>query len=276
MRPAGFPYRAVLSDIDGTLLDERRAVSSRTAAAVRRLWSCGVVFALVSGRMPSGIVPVREELGIPAPIVCYSGALVLDANLDTLHSTVLDADIASRALSLIKQEFPQFEPCYFTELDWYVGNASHPAVEREASIVRARPLEADLLGLIRQGRLPNKLFCNCADDPEASLLLAGRLRERLPEVNVIRSTSGTMVELVPQGVDKATGAHALLSHLDIAMSDALAFGDDANDVPLLEAVGRGVAVAGAAACARSAADDVAGAAVDDGVARYLEDLIVRG
>ena len=31
----------------------------------------------VSARMPEGMRPIREELGIHAPMVCYSGGLVL-------------------------------------------------------------------------------------------------------------------------------------------------------------------------------------------------------
>ena len=81
-----------------------------------------------------------------------------------------------------------------------------------------------------------------------------------------------MVEVLPAGVDKACGALRLLDALGLRAADALAFGDDANDVALLRAAGRGVAVGNAAPQAMEAADDVAPAGVDDGVARYLERL----
>ena len=84
-----FPYRAVLSDIDGTLLDADRRVSERTARAVRTLTGNGIVFALVTGRMPSGIVEIRTALGGPVHAVCYSGALVLGPDNAVLASTKL-------------------------------------------------------------------------------------------------------------------------------------------------------------------------------------------
>ena len=271
--PSGFPFRAVLSDVDGTLLDANREVSARTGAAIRALCASGVPFALVTGRMPGGIEAIRRALGVPLPAVCLSGALVVDAENRPLASRTLSAAEASFVMGLVADSFPQLATSYFAGLDWFVGDASHPAVRREASIVRAQPEKADLTGVLSAGRLPNKLFFTCADDPGRSLDLVARIKADCPGLNVIRSTNGVMVEVLPGGVDKASGASHLLRALGVERRDALFFGDDANDVPLLRAAGRGVAVGNAAPCARDAADDVSPAASDDGVARYLEGLL---
>lgn len=275
-RAASFPYRAVLSDIDGTLLDADRRVSARTAGTVRALVGRGVVFALVTGRMPSGISEIRTALGGPVHAVCYSGALVLGPDDTVFASTKLRRCEAYEILSVLRREFPQFGPCYFSDFDWFVDDVSHPAVEREASIVHARPREADLEGLVAAGNLPNKLFCNCTYDNAAGASLADRIRALFPNLTVIRSSSGSMVEVLPTGVDKAQGVEQLLGALKIDIGDALAFGDDMNDVPMLRAVGCGVAVGNAAPQVIGIADDVAPEATDDGVARYLEGLLKQG
>lgn len=275
-RPAGtrFPFRAVLSDIDGTLLGADRRVSARTARAVGALSEAGVPFALVTGRMPSGVAGVRRDLGVPVPAVCYSGALVLGPDDRVLASTTLDAAVARALLDLVADGFPALTSCYFAGLGWYVADPSDPAVRRESSIVGAIPEQADPGALLAAGVLPNKLFCNCSEDPSLSAPLAEQVRRMFPDLTVIRSTNGVMVEVLPAGVDKASGALTLLGMLGVDPRDTLAFGDDANDVPLLRAAGRGVAVGNAAACAREASDDVAAPAAEDGVARYLEGLWV--
>lgn len=271
---ARFPFCAVLSDIDGTLLGSDRRVSARTARAVGALVAAGVPFALVTGRMPGGVAGVRRDLGVPVPAVCYSGALVLGPDDRVLSSTTLDAAVARALLDLLADGFPALTPCYFAGLGWYVADPSDPAVRREASIVGAVPEQADPGALLAAGVLPNKLFCNCSEDPSLSAPLAGRVRRMFPGLTVIRSTNGVMVEVLPAGVDKASGARALLGALGVDPRDALAFGDDANDVPLLRLAGRGVAVGNAAPCARDTSDDVAEPAAEDGVARYLEGLWV--
>lgn len=272
MDNARFPFAAVLSDIDGTLLDAAHGVSAATSAAVARLAGAGVPFALVTGRMPDGVDTVRAGLGRRVPAVCYSGALVLDGQDRIVASSELRAAEALAVLDMAARDFPGLAPCYFAGRSWLVSDASHPAVVREAGIVEARPEEADLRAVLASGRLPNKLFFSCAGAQALSTPLAEGLRRACPRLTVVRSTNGVMVEVLPGGVDKASGAAALLASLGLGLREALFFGDDANDVPLLRACGRGVAVGNAAPCAREAAGDVALPAPEDGVARYLEGL----
>ena len=62
-------YKIIFSDIDGTLLNNENQVPEETIEELRRLDSQGVPFVLVSARMPKGMRPIREELGIHAPMV---------------------------------------------------------------------------------------------------------------------------------------------------------------------------------------------------------------
>ena len=53
------PFKAVFSDIDGTLLNDGHRVTPATARRIRSLARGGVPFILVSARMPSGIFPIQ-------------------------------------------------------------------------------------------------------------------------------------------------------------------------------------------------------------------------
>ena len=64
-------YKIIFSDIDGTLLNNENQVPEETIEELRRLDSQGVPFVLVSARMPKGMRPIREELGIHAPMVWF-------------------------------------------------------------------------------------------------------------------------------------------------------------------------------------------------------------
>ena len=76
-------------------------VPEETIEELRRLDSQGVPFVLVSARMPKGMRPIREELGIHAPMVCYSGGLVLDPDDQEIYSCLLDLDLACEIKSLV-------------------------------------------------------------------------------------------------------------------------------------------------------------------------------
>ena len=264
------PFDAVLSDVDGTLLRPTHALSARTRDAVRACVARGMAFGIVSGRMPSGVIPLVAELGVPASVVCYSGAYVLGPAGEEVASVTIPVARAREVLALLDELWPSVEPCYFVGPHWFAENPDAPMVVREAGIVGAVPEPARYPALLDTGLAPNKIFCSCADAPGRSAEMERVLTARFPDLTVIRSTSGVLVEIVPAGVDKAIGARRLLDHLGLSMGRTLYFGDDANDVPLLRAAGRGVAMGNAAREIRKAADDVTGSNADDGLADYLE------
>ena len=65
--------RAICTDIDGTLLDSHRELSSRTVAAINSI-KRDVPIILASSRMPGAIRHLQKELGIEDhPMICFNG-----------------------------------------------------------------------------------------------------------------------------------------------------------------------------------------------------------
>ena len=61
------PYRAIFSDIDGTLLNREHRMSARTLAATRHVVALGIPFILVSARPPLAITPFTDAIGGAQP-----------------------------------------------------------------------------------------------------------------------------------------------------------------------------------------------------------------
>jgi hydroxymethylpyrimidine pyrophosphatase-like HAD family hydrolase len=81
------------------------------------------------------------------------------------------------------------------------------------------------------------------------------------------------VEVMAQGVTKATGLAQVCTRLDVDRSEVLAFGDALNDLEMLQWAGHGVAVANAIDVVRDAADEVTSANTEDGVAQVIERML---
>ena len=90
------------------------------------------------------------------------------------------------------------------------------------------------------------------------------------EGDITYSTNNGLIEIVPLGIDKATGIAELARPRGIADEDWVAFGDMPNDVQMLLRAGHGVAMGNAHPDAIAAADEVTTSNSDDGVARVLE------
>jgi hydroxymethylpyrimidine pyrophosphatase-like HAD family hydrolase len=105
---------------------------------------------------------------------------------------------------------------------------------------------------------------------EAELTRAQACLAGLPlETALIKNTfyADYMLEITPLNVSKFTGARRLGELLGYTVSEAVAIGDSANDLPLLRGAGRAVAMPEAPAAVRAGAHETG--VVSDTVFRYF-------
>ena len=56
-------YKVLVLDIDGTLTNSKKEITSKTKKALRKAYEKGVKVVLASGRPTPGILPIAEEIG---------------------------------------------------------------------------------------------------------------------------------------------------------------------------------------------------------------------
>src|SRR5271169_6062992 len=94
-------YQILALDVDGTLLDPDGTLRPTTAAAVARAAVAGIRPVLCTGRRYRRALPIAQQLGIDAPLVCNSGAIVKDPrNHRTLWRADFDQTLAADVLDL--------------------------------------------------------------------------------------------------------------------------------------------------------------------------------
>src|SRR6185312_6942150 len=79
--PPGFDpaaVRAIVTDMDRTILPSSLELSPKTVAAIAAVRAAGIEAIIATGRMFASTRPYALELGITAPVICYQGALVAD------------------------------------------------------------------------------------------------------------------------------------------------------------------------------------------------------
>lgn len=269
MRERGLP-KIVFSDVDGTLVDADHHPMASSAPAFRLLAERGVPFCLVSARSPEGLYPIQRALGFSGPTVSYSGAYVLDGDGTELLSKPIALDEALRIKDYLDERLPKV--CVFTYgfHTWIVNDRSDPRVAEEEYYVLAQARECRSLREAFDERGVHKflLMGEPADIAEAQDIV----RARFPELNAVLSRP-ELCEIMRGDVSKSDAVRLLCSHVGVDPKDALAFGDGANDLDMLEAVGQSYAM-------RNGIDEVRRAAthvtrwtnVEDGVARTLEEI----
>ena len=246
-------YKIIFSDIDGTLLNNENQVPKETIKELRRLDSQGVPFVLVSARMPEGMRPIRKELGIHAPMVCYSGGLVLGADDEELYSCIMNLDLACEIKDLVAKEFPEVVCGTYGGEHWVVDNIRDPWVIQEQEITRLVPETGKLKEIFGKADGIHKfLFMG---DEEAVIRTENRLKELYPQLSIARSKP-VYLEVMNGNVCKSAGVKIVCEKYDIPVEQSLAFGDGQNDLDMLNTVGAGFAMANAPKEVRDAAPAV--------------------
>ena len=142
-------------------------------------------------------------------------------------------------------------------------------MRREEEITTVTSVEADFDALIADDILPNKLFV--MGKPELIACMERELAAAFPDLSVMRSLPH-LLEIIERTVSKATGIAVLLDHYGIDRSEALAFGDNYNDIEMLRYVGHSVAMGNAPDEIKDIADSVTEANDADGIYHFLKKI----
>lgn len=80
-----------------------------------------------------------------------------------------------------------------------------------------------------------------------------------------------VIEIVKHGLNKAVGVKKVADYYGIPKSRIIAFGDEDNDLEMLDYAGKGVAMANGINDVKTIANDVTLTNEEDGVAVYLKE-----
>jgi Cof subfamily protein (haloacid dehalogenase superfamily) len=267
-------YRAIATDLDGTLLRTDKSVSPRTRDAVLAAEDAGMLVVIATGRPPRWIAPVVDQLGDRGLVVCANGASVYDpARHELVERTDLDPDVVRSIVDDVAVRFP--DALFGVEQGFEF--AVDEAIEHrhgDLRLMESWRLPGIRIGPIRSflDRPVTKLIIRFPDDtpPGSPDAVAAVVGER---ALVTHSTSETFLELSHPDVHKAATVERLLLEAGVAPAEVVAFGDMPNDRELIEWAGLGVAVANAHPKLKAVADEVTASNDDDGVAQVIERIL---
>lgn len=98
--------------------------------------------------------------------------------------------------------------------------------------------------------------------------MAEELPEKFLGLHIVLSAPH-LLEIMDKSVSKAVGIKVMLEHFGLGAEESLAFGDNYNDVEMLELCGRSVAMGNAPEAVKKLADAVTLTNEEDGLAEYL-------
>lgn len=263
-------WKIVFSDIDGTVLNSKHELLASTIDAVKKLALKNIPFVLVSARMPKAMKLILDEMKVKMPMISYGGALVLDEQNQILYDNKINKIDTEAIISEIELLWPDDVVInYYSDDNWFVKDENNKAVKREENITNVKASQADFKNLIANNILPNKILC--MTKANISSKIEAVLQEKFPQLNIVRS-SDILIEIMNKDVSKANGIEVLLHHLKMTPAQAIAFGDNYNDLTMLNFVGRGVVMQNAPEEIRKEAKYITKSNNEDGIYEYLKQI----
>ena len=265
-------------DLDGTLLDDSKAIPVENIRALRTAAARSILTVPASGRiyrfMPEA---VRSQLSARY-FITANGGEVYDALSDSI---LYSAEIPlHRALDVL-DHFDTIDGIY----DCYAGDAGYMSRSfmEKADDYFADPVLNDMLHsytlktrtpvedlrsfIIARGKPLQKLQMFFRD-PAVRMRQLEILPELFPDL-VISSSLANNIEINSAEATKGQALAALCAELEIDRSAVMAFGDGLNDLDMLEFAGTSVAMGNADPLIQKTADYVTASNNDAGLAEAL-------
>jgi Cof subfamily protein (haloacid dehalogenase superfamily) len=261
--------RLVVCDLDGTLVDSDKQLRSATIAAVARLRAAGIGFAAISARPRSGVMPIVTALDLKGEQAAFNGGTIFCGDGRVVERHTVDEVVVRGMFELTRTV--AVEPWVFADDRWHAaeGRGLHADRERKSSnqepIVTAdfAPFYGDV----------DKLTFVSDDEPVLRGLREQALALFEGRATIVQSQA-YYLDVTPLAGNKGAGIRALAESRGIALADTIAFGDQANDLAMIEQAGFGIAMGNAPDKVKERADAVTLSNDADGVAHAIDTMIL--
>lgn len=243
-------------DLDGTLLNDQKDCTEKNRRAMERAIARGHRLVITSGRPLKSALLQAERLGLAGEgcyVIAYNGAVLYDcSHRKEIFRKALPLEAVYRIFDEANRRRVHIQTYRGENVIVEPGN-DNETVRRYCSLAG---MSFQVVEDIRRA---------LAEPPVKALLIDFQDRNSIEAMKqwICAQMQGSVdccfssqsyLEVVPAGVNKGCAVTTLCQKLGIAVRNAVAVGDEANDISMLQAAGVGVAMQNAAPEVKAAAD----------------------
>ncbi|QKS72494.1 HAD family phosphatase [Paenalkalicoccus suaedae] len=252
----------LVSDLDGTLLNEYGNVTDATVEAVRALRDAGHYFTVATGRSPMMTKPILEKLEIDLPVITYNGACLYDPRSDRpIFTRTYSSESSKELLHYLREKEYHFhvladgafhvDEGTITRYEWYRSNKDfHIHVLSPASPLHSI---AKTTVMVEEKEL---------------LPVWNELVQAFPRWSIYASSPQT-IDIHAANTSKGRTLEHLTRELKVPMKQTITFGNYYNDIDMLQVADLGIAVKNAPPAVKVEADLLIDSHENNAVANFM-------
>lgn len=261
--------KLIAIDLDGTLLNKDRKVTTEVNEAIRAAKEAGIYVVLCTGRPFPGVVPLIEELGLEESddyVITYNGALVQNTHT---RESIIDYTMTHQDYLVLEKAAAE------------AGSHFH-AIHNDGIFTPNRDIskysvhESFIIGIPLFYRTPeemdptvkyNKMMM--IDEPSVLEAAIARLPQSVWDTYTILRSEPFYLEILNKEASKGKAVAALAARLGIDRKEVMAIGDSGNDIDMVDFAGIGIAMDNATDQVKDVADFITTSNNENGVARAI-------
>lgn len=251
--------KVIITDLDQTLLHTDKTISDYSVDVLNRCRKAGkkIVFATARSKQASS---KYFERFMPDVFVGYGGSLVLAENAE-IYRFDIPADISS---SIIKEclETPEITSILAVNESIALTNNLNEMTDT------GHYQYTDSILDYYYRYLKISVISTSQDAVE-------KIAANYPMCDMLRYTGENLYRFANRDAVKWNAVNAIAKYYNLDTNAFAAFGDDVNDMEMVEKCGVGIAVANAIDEVKAAADYICDSNDNDGVAKWLEENVLK-
>ncbi len=256
-------YKVILTDLDETLFTADKKVSAYSKEILRACQQQGILVGFATSRGINDIQGVVRE--IEPDVVISSGGAYVECRGEVIYESGFPAkeirNMIDKARELCGDEIEITVDTKHT-LYWNSGESIQNNYNGTGSVTYSDYADYDETAF--------KISVMTYDEA-----IAKQIAACVEGCTAMKFSDIPWYTFSKSRAMKESGVEKLAQHLNIAYEDIIAFGDDYSDIGMLKLCGTGVAMENAIAPAKEAADVIAPANTQDGVAVYLAEHVLK-
>lgn len=266
-------YKAIALDLDGTLLNSKKEISKRNKEVILKAAKAGVVIILASGRPVPGVKKIAKHLHLEefgGYILSYNGGMIINCKTGEV---IRRETIPEKYYADIVHCANKYNVTTLTyDSNGIITNDENDKYVHIESQINNIPIR-EVFHLEEEAQLDPPVKFLCTGDHKELKKVQAKLDEKLQGAVNVFFSEPFFLEIMPQGIEKASSLEILLRSLGIDKKYLIACGDGYNDIPMMRYAGLAVAMDNAQEETKEWADYIAPTNDADGVAVAIEKFI---
>ena len=271
-------YKVVVSDLDGTLLDNDKKISPENKAAIKEMADMGVTFVASSGRCHSEMPSEIMDNPHIRYISCSDGAVIYDKTTgEAIVKNYIPREVSKRCVEI----FRDYEILPMTHIngELYIDRDrfDHEIYSYNNVTLPFEKLMGDI------GVRVDDCLTEIENSDEAELFCVffhsqtelEECVERLLALGEVKIASSEKynIEVYHKSAGKGRALYPLAEFFDCDISEVIAVGDSKNDVEMVEEAGLGLAMSNSMPVLISVANEVICSNLEHSAKYILENYI---